>query len=124
MADDAAQKGMALRAKLWGEKRAREGDEYLSQFDREFAAFINEELFGKIWQRPGLATKTRSLLTMGALMVLGRSPELRLHMRGALNLGITPAEIKEVIIHLSAYGGVPTAIEALRIFNEVTEQQE
>jgi alkylhydroperoxidase/carboxymuconolactone decarboxylase family protein YurZ len=124
MADDAAQKGMALRAKLWGEKRAREGDEYLSQFDAEFAAFINEELFGKIWQRPGLATKTRSLLTMGALMVLGRSPELRLHMRGALNLGITPAEIKEVIIHLSAYGGVPTAIEALRIFNEVTEQQE
>ncbi|MGH7864285.1 MAG: carboxymuconolactone decarboxylase family protein [Candidatus Binataceae bacterium] len=120
MADNPAEKGMAIRSQLWGEKRAREGNEFLSQFDADFAKFLNEELFGKIWQRPGLPAKTRSLLTMGALMVLGRAPELRLHMRGALNLGITAAEIKEVIIHLAAYGGVPTAVEAIRAFNEVT----
>jgi len=120
MADDASAKGMAIRTQLWGEKQARDGNEFLSQFDPEFAKFLNEELFGKIWQRPGLPVKTRSMLTMGALMVLGRSPELRLHMRGALNLGITPAEIKELIIHLAAYGGVPTAVEAIRAFNEVT----
>jgi 4-carboxymuconolactone decarboxylase len=120
MADNANEKGMALRTQLWGEKQAKDGNAFLSQFDPDFAKFLNEELFGKIWQRPGLATKTRSMLTMGALMVLGRGPELRLHMRGALNLGITPAELKELIIHLSQYGGVPTAVEAIRAFNEVT----
>jgi 4-carboxymuconolactone decarboxylase len=61
------------------------------------------------------------LITMTALMALGRGPELRLHMRGALNIGVTQAEIKEMIIHISQYSGVPTAVEAIRAFREVTE---
>jgi len=58
---------------------------------------------------------------MAALLALGRGPELRIHMRGALNLGITKEEIKELIIHLSQYSGVPTAVEAMRVYREVTE---
>jgi 4-carboxymuconolactone decarboxylase len=63
----------------------------------------------------------RSLITMTALMALGRGPELRLHMRGALNIGVTQQEIKEMIIHISQYSGVPTAVEAIRAFRDVTE---
>jgi len=121
MADDLHKKGMELRTKLFGEKAARAGDEYLKGFDEEFARFLNEQVFGAIWTRPGLETKTRSFITMAALMALGRAPELKIHMRGALNLGITKDEIKELIIHLSQYSGVPTAVEAIRSLREVTE---
>ena len=120
MSDDSAKKGMEVRTKLFGEKAAQDGDTFLRSFDEGFATFLNEQLFGTIWSRPGLPIKLRSLLTMTALMALGRGPELRLHMRGALNLGIPPEEIKELIVHVSQYSGVPTAIEAIRAFNEVT----
>jgi len=120
MSDDSAKKGMEVRTKLFGEKAAQEGDAFLRNFDEGFATFLNEQLFGTIWSRPGLPIKLRSLLTMTALMALGRGPELRLHIRGALNLGIPVEEIKELIVHVSQYSGVPTAIEAIRVFNEVT----
>jgi alkylhydroperoxidase/carboxymuconolactone decarboxylase family protein YurZ len=120
MSDDSAKKGMEVRTKLFGEKAAKDGDTFLRNFDEGFATFLNEQLFGTIWSRPGLPIKLRSLLTMTALMALGRGPELRLHMRGALNLGIPPEEIKELIVHVSQYSGVPTAVEAIRAFNEVT----
>jgi len=121
MADDLAKKGLEVRTSLFGEKAAAAGNEYLKQFDEGFAAFLNDQLFGGIWGRPGLPTKIRSLITMTALMALGRGPELRLHMRGALNIGVTKEEIKEMIIHISQYSGVPTAVEAIRAFREVTE---
>lgn len=92
-------------------------------FDEGFANFLNEQVFGSIWTRPGLPVKTRSFITMAALMVLGRTNQLRTHMTGALHLGITHAEIKELIIHLSQYGGVPTAVEAIRVLREVTEKK-
>jgi alkylhydroperoxidase/carboxymuconolactone decarboxylase family protein YurZ len=120
MSDESANKGMEVRTKLFGEKAAQAGDAFLRNFDDGFATFLNEQLFGTIWSRPGLPIKLRSLLTMTALMALGRGPELRLHMRGALNLGIPPEEIKELIVHVSQYSGVPTAVEAIRAFNEVT----
>jgi 4-carboxymuconolactone decarboxylase len=121
MADDLQKKGMELRSQLFGEKAAKGGHEYLKEFDEGFANFLNEQVFGNFWTRPGLPAKSRSMITMAALMALGRGPELKIHMRGALNLGITPAEIKELIIHLSQYSGVPTAVEAIRTFREVTE---
>jgi alkylhydroperoxidase/carboxymuconolactone decarboxylase family protein YurZ len=120
MSEESAKKGMEVRTKLFGEKAAQDSDKFLRSFDEGFATFLNEQLFGTIWSRPGLPIKLRSLLTMTALMALGRGPELRLHMRGALNLGIAPEEIKELIVHVSQYSGVPTAIEAIRAFNEVT----
>ena len=120
MSDESAKKGMEVRTKLFGEKAAKDGDTFLRNFDEGFATFLNEQLFGTIWSRSGLPIKLRSLLTMTALMALGRGPELRLHMRGALNLGIPPEEIKELIVHVSQYSGVPTAVEAIRAFNEVT----
>ena len=121
MADDLTRKGMEVRTQLFGEKAAKAGHEYLSEFDPGFANFLNDQVFGAVWGRPGLPIKTRSLITMAALLALGRGPELKIHMRGALNLGISKEEIKELIIHLSQYSGVPTAVEAMRVYREVTE---
>jgi 4-carboxymuconolactone decarboxylase len=121
MADDRSKKGMELRTQLFGEKAAKAGDEYLKSFDEGFASFLNEQVFGGFWTRPGLPVKTRSMITMAALLALGRGPELRLHMRAALNLGISKEEIKELIIHLSQYSGIPTSVEAIRTFREITE---
>jgi len=121
MADDLSKKGMDVRSQLFGEKAAKAGHEYISGFDPFFADFLNEQVFGAIWARPGLPIKTRSFITMAALLALGRAPELKVHMRGALNLGISKDEIRELIIHLSQYSGVPSAVEAMRVYREVTE---
>jgi 4-carboxymuconolactone decarboxylase len=121
MADDLTKKGMEVRTQLFGEKAAKAGHAYLSEFDPGFADFLNDQVFGAVWGRPGLPIKTRSFITMAALLALGRGPELKIHMRGALNLGIPKEEIKELIIHLSQYSGVPTAVEAMRVYREVTE---
>ena len=121
MADDLTKKGMEVRTALFGEKAAKAGHEYLSEFDPGFANFLNDQVFGAVWGRPGLPIKIRSFITMAALTALGRGPELKIHMRGALNLGITKEEIKELIIHLSQYSGVPTAAVAMRVYREVTE---
>jgi 4-carboxymuconolactone decarboxylase len=120
MADDLNEKGFKLRAQLFGEEDTRQRHEDMSKFDEGFADFLNQQVFGNLWTRPGLPTKTRSFITIAALMALGRVNQLRVHMRGALNLGITPAELKEVIIHLSQYSGVPTAVEAIRALHDVT----
>jgi 4-carboxymuconolactone decarboxylase len=120
MTDDLANKGAEIRTQLWGERALENADDFLNSFDPDFAKHLNEQLFGAIWNRPGLPLKTRSIMTVAVLMALGRGPELRLHMRGALNLGVTPAELKEVVVHVSHYSGVPTAIEAIRAFNDAT----
>ncbi len=120
MANELENKGKEIRTRLWGEQGFKSGDEFLKKFDQGFAKFLNEQLFGEIWNRPGLPAKARSMITVAVLMALGRGQELRLHMRGALNLGITPEELKEIIVHVSQYSGVPTAIEGIRAFTEVT----
>ena len=121
MSEELKKKGMEVRTALFGEKAAKAGHAYLSEFDPGFADFLNDQVFGAVWGRPGLPIKIRSFITMAALTALGRGPELKIHMRGALNLGITKEEIKELIIHLSQYSGVPTAVEAMRVYREVTE---
>jgi 4-carboxymuconolactone decarboxylase len=121
MAQDAREKGFSKRAELFGEAQLQRTWDYLNKFDEGFARLVNDQCFGEVWSRPGLPTRTRSMITMAALLVLGRAPELKIHMRGALNVGVTPDEIKELIIHLSQYGGIPVAVEAIRTFLEVTE---
>src|ERR1700724_4899421 len=120
MADDLKEKGFRIRAQLFGEAGARERIADFERFDEGFGRLVNEQVFGGIWARPGLPIKTRSMITMAALIALGRGAELRVHMRGALNLGITHTELKEMIFHLSQYSGVPSAVEAIRAFTEVT----
>lgn len=120
MSDDLAAKGRAIRTRLWGADSLAAADERLNSFDPGFARYLNEQLFGEVWNRPGLPVKTRSLVTVAVLLALGRAQELRLHMRGALNLGVTADELREIVVHVSQYSGVPTAIEGIRAFTETT----
>lgn len=78
-----------------------------------------EHLFGEIWSRPGLNLRDRSLITLASLMVLGREREFEIHLNGALNVGITPDEIEEMVVHLAYYGGFPTAASGREVVKRV-----
>jgi 4-carboxymuconolactone decarboxylase len=85
----------------------------------DFLDITVENLFGDIWTRPGLELRERSMITVAALTVLGREPELRVHLRGALNLGISQQALEEMMIHLAHYGGWPTGVAGLRAVRDV-----
>ncbi len=120
MADEAWQKGQKKREELFGAEGGGRLD-VIQKFDDGFAKILNNVCFGDVWSRSGLPIKTRSMLTMASLIALGRFSQLKGHMKGALHVGVTENEIKEVIIHLSQYAGIPFAVEAIRVFNEVKE---
>ena len=85
----------------------------------DFWRMTQEHLFGEVWSRPGLALRDRSMVTMVALTVLARTEELKGHVGYALNVGITKAEILEMIMHVAHYEGWPVAVNALRAAKEV-----
>src|SRR6185437_13199420 len=88
-------------------------------FDEEFQDLITRHAWGELWTRPGLTPHTRSLLTIGLMVALNHGDELRLHLRGAANNGVTPAEIREVLMHCAVYCGLPAANTAFRAAKEV-----
>lgn len=90
-----------------------------SPFRKDAADVTTEHLFGRIWSRPGLKIRDRSLITVAALTALGRERQMRNHLRGALNAGITRDEIKEMMLHLAHYAGWPAGMTGLIIAEEV-----
>lgn len=84
----------------------------------DFGRITVEHLFGEVWNRPGLELRERSMVTVAALVALGREAELKLHVRGALNLGIPEESIREIILHLAHYAGWPAAVGSLRAAQE------
>jgi 4-carboxymuconolactone decarboxylase len=87
---------------------------------QEFLDYTIEGAWGGVWARPGLELKFRSLLSVTSLAVLNRSHELKIHLRGALKLGWTVEELREVFIHLSPYAGSPVTLDGLMMLDEVT----
>jgi len=112
------EKGIARFKELFGMEPR------IGMLNEDFMQLTMEHLFGNIWTRPGLELRERSLITMAALTVLGREPELKTHIRGALNIGISKDKITEMIIHLAYYGGWPVAVNGLRIAREVFDSIE
>ena len=113
------ERGDAIRREVLGDayvNRAGPGATELAQMWRRFAT---EASWGKIWARPGLELKTRSLCTIAALVALGDARELRTHLRGALNLGVEPSQLAEVFIQVAGYAGMSKAGSAFEIMNEV-----
>ena len=90
----------------------------------DFMKLTTENLFGDVWNRPGLELHERSLITCAALTVLAREPELRIHMRGAKNLGITREKLSDMLIHLAHYGGWPVAVGGFRALREVFDKED
>jgi 4-carboxymuconolactone decarboxylase len=114
------EKGAAKMKQLFGREPAP-GD-----MDPDFQKITVENLFGDIWNRPGLELRERSMITVAALTVLGRWPELKIHLRGALNAGISRETINEMMIHLAHYGGWPVGVSgwhtAKEVFGEIDNQ--
>ena len=111
-------------------RRAVLGAEYVDKsiaaqddFNRPFQELLNTYCWNDIWNRPGLDHKTRSMLNLAMLTALNRGPELRLHINGALNNGLTKEDIREVFLQSAIYCGVPAAVEAFRIAREVFKER-
>jgi 4-carboxymuconolactone decarboxylase len=107
------EKGTAIIRKLFG--NAIGG----AKMSDGFRKITVENLFGDIWSRPGLELQERSMITVTTLIALGREPELRIHLRGARNVGIPREKLEEILIHVAHYAGWPTAATGFRVLDEV-----
>ena len=114
-------KGLATRQKVMGEDFVANAFANVTDFTRPIQEHITAKAWGDVWQRPGLDLKTRSLITVAMLTAMGKQHELKSHLRGALNNGVTPAELQEVLLHAAVYCGVPTAVDAFRTAAEVVD---
>lgn len=112
-------------------RRAVLGDEYVDnalrnadEFNRPFQELVTEYCWGAIWGREQLPRKTRSMLNIAMLSILNRPHELRAHLQGALRNGVTREEIREVLMQVTIYAGVPCGVDAFRVAREVLGQQQ
>jgi 4-carboxymuconolactone decarboxylase len=112
-------KGLAVRKAVLGAAYVERSFKTADEFSLPFQELVTEYCWGAIWTRDGLSRKSRSLVNLGMLSALNRSPELRLHIRGALNNGVTREEIREVFLQVAIYCGVPAAVESFRCAREV-----
>ncbi len=119
MDDELLARGREVQAQLWPQVREGTGDFPAARLAPDFFRYVAETAFGQIWSRPGLAIRDRSLVTVAQLAALGRTDELRAHLAGARNVGISRDELVEVLMQTSIYAGVPAAVEALRVAAEV-----
>ena len=109
-------------------RRAVLGDAYVDQalakatpFTEPLQELVTRHAWGNTWQRDGIDLRTRSIVTVSMLVALGRMHELKIHVRGALNNGVAPAELQEIFLHASVYCGFPAAVDAFRNAAEVIE---
>ena len=115
MKDPTYEAGLAVRRRVLGEAHVKRSIENATAFDEDFQELVTRHAWGDIWTRPGLDHRTRSLITIAMLAALGRSEELDLHVRATRNTGATPDEVKEVLMQVAIYAGVPVANSAFRI---------
>jgi 4-carboxymuconolactone decarboxylase len=111
--------GLQKRKQVMGEDFVEKAFANADEFTMPLQEFITRNAWGTVWCREGLDMKTRSLITVSMLTALGRSNELKGHLRGALNNGATPEEIREVLLHAAVYCGAPLAVDAFRVAQEV-----
>jgi 4-carboxymuconolactone decarboxylase len=111
--------GMKVRRVVLGDAHVDRSLENRNGFNEEFQELIARYAWGEIWSRPGLPRKTRSLITLGLMVALNRGDEFRMHVRAAVNNGVTRDEIKEVLLQTAIYCGVPAANSAFHLAAEV-----
>jgi 4-carboxymuconolactone decarboxylase len=115
-------RGLEVRRKVLGAEYVDNSLKQANDFMQAFQNITTEWCWGYAWTRPGLDRKTRSLINLAMLTALNRAPEIKLHVRGALNNGVTVDEIKEVLIHATVYCGIPAGLDAFKAANEVLKE--
>jgi 4-carboxymuconolactone decarboxylase len=119
MNKDLFDRGLKLRREVLGAEYVDKAMAGTDEFSQEFVELLNTYCWNDVWNRPGLPRKMRSVLNLGMLVALNKEHELKLHIRGALNNGLTKDEIKEILLQTAIYCGVPAAVVAFRAAKEV-----
>lgn len=115
--------GLAVRRQVLGEAHVERSLQARTDFTAEFQDFITRTAWGTVWTREGLPRHTRSLLTIVMMVALGHDEEFKLHIRAARNNGVTPEQIKEVLLQAAIYCGVPAANHAFALAKPILEEQ-
>jgi len=124
MKDSSYEAGLAVRRRVLGDAHVKRSLDNATDFDREFQELATRHAWGDIWTRPGLDHRTRSLITIALLAAGGNHEELKLHVRATRNTGATADEVKEVLLQVAVYAGVPAANAAFRIAKSAYEEMQ
>jgi 4-carboxymuconolactone decarboxylase len=116
--------GMRVRREVLGDEHVDRAIERTTDFTADFQDLITRYAWGEIWARPGLDRRTRSCITLTALIALGHFEELAMHVRAALRNGLTADEIKEVLLQTAVYCGVPAANHAFAVTQQVLAEED
>ena len=108
-------RGLEIRKDVIGKEFVEKALEQADDFTRPLQELVTEYCWGAVWGRDGIDKRTRSMLNLAMLTALNRSHEFTVHVRGAINNGVTPDEIKEVLLQTAVYCGAPAALEAFRL---------
>ncbi len=117
-------KGLKTRREVLGAEYVDVSIKNADDFNMEMQEHVTQYCWGDVWNRPGLERRTRSFLNLAMITALNRPHELKLHVRGAINNGLTKAEIKEVFLQAAIYCGVPAAIDSFRVAREVFKEMD
>jgi len=118
-----AEKGLALRKSLFGETAVKQRMAAFGDFGEPLQHIINAYAYGDIWSRPGLSMGVKSLAMIAMMAAANRPAELRVHLKGALKNGCTPDEIREVLLLVALYCGIPAANEAHRAAVDIINEE-
>jgi 4-carboxymuconolactone decarboxylase len=116
--------GMATRRAVLGHDHVDSATARSTAFDADFQSFITEGAWGSVWARPALTKRERSMLTIALLAALGHDEELAMHVRATVNTGASPDDIKEALLHVAVYAGVPAANRAFKIAKDELAKRE
>jgi 4-carboxymuconolactone decarboxylase len=118
---DLDQKGLATRRAVLGDAYVDSALAKATPFTVPLQELVTRHAWGNTWQREGIDLRTRSIVTVSMLVALGRMHELKIHVRGALNNGVTKEELQEIFLHASVYCGFPAAVDAFRSAAEIID---
>jgi len=116
-------KGLAIRREVLGNEYVENSLKNADAFTKPLQDLVTEYCWGAVWSREGLPRKTRSFINLAMIAALNRPHELKLHVNGALNNGLTKDEIMEVFLQVAIYCGVPSSLDAFRVAREVFKER-
>ncbi len=125
MSDTASERyhqGMVTRRSVLGDAHVDRAQAASTEFDRPFQELITEAAWGHVWSRPELTKRERSMITIALLAALGQDDEVAMHVRATANTGASREDIREALLHVAIYAGVPAANHAIKIAKQVFEQ--
>ena len=115
MTDDRFTTGMRTRRMVLGDAHVDRAEAGKTAFDADFQRLITEAAWGSVWARPGWTLRERSMVTIALLAALGHDDEVAMHVRATRNTGATAADLREAMLHVAIYAGVPAANRAIRV---------